>query len=313
MQQDSSAVPHGPRSFVFEGESVVSVVAPAKINLFLGVGTPRRDGYHDVTTVMHALELCDDITLAPSAKLSLVCEPQLDVPPQDNLAFRAAEAMGQQFSRVPAFDIVLRKRIPHGAGLGGGSSDAAAIIAALVRLWGIDSADPGIARVAASLGADVPFFLLGSGCALMGDRGDQVERELPAAAAPVVLVRPHRAVPTSAAYAAFDAAPEPSGDPAEVIRALESGDLIALAGAVANNLEAASGAVVPEVAAALGMVRSATGVLGAAVAGSGSACFGICASDEDATRIATEAAAAGYWSAATRLRAAGVTVAEGSE
>lgn len=288
---------------------MLTVVAPAKVNLHLAVGAKRADGFHDVTTVMHALELHDELDIGIAAHLTVACTPDVGVPMEANLAFRAARAMGEAFEHAPDVTITVRKVIPHGAGLGGGSSDAAAVIAGLARLWGEDPCGERCTRVAASLGADVPFFLLDSGCALMIGRGDFIERTLPAlTGAPVVLIRPNEPVSTAAAYAAFDAAPVAPADPSHLVAALESGDAPAVVASLANNLEAASAAVVPAVAPAVSWLRSREGVLGAAVAGSGSAVFALCGSDEMASSTAQDARLLGYWSAATRLAGSGVVV-----
>jgi 4-diphosphocytidyl-2-C-methyl-D-erythritol kinase len=285
----------------------VRVAAPAKVNLFLGVGERLPDGYHRVDTVLHAVELSDEIELGPSTELRLTCSVDLSIPAEKNLVCRAVNAMAQAFDRPAAVDIVLHKRIPHGAGLGGGSSDAAATIAGLAELWGLPGADARLVEVARSLGADVPFFLLDSP-ALMTGRGDVLERPLPAANSPLVLVRPPAGVPTAAAYRAFDEAPAPLSSPQPVIDALQSSDTQVLARALANNMQNASSAVVPEVGETLAWVRQQDGVLGALVAGSGSAVFGLTENDQAAEKIVVEAAARGWWGTATRLRPRGVEV-----
>jgi len=288
---------------------VLKVFAPAKVNLHLAVGRLREDGYHELTGVFHTLELADELSVEPADSLELVCSADLNAEPEDNLAIRAAVAMGDAFGRDPLVRIVLHKRIPHGAGLGGGSSDAAGVVAALATLWGVESSDERCRAAAASVGADVPFFLVPGGAALMTGRGDRIARELaPLAGAPVALVRPLLPVSTAAAYRAFDAAPVTAAQPDEVVAALEAGDAAALGHALVNNLEAASAAVVPEVADALAWTRMATGVVGAAVAGSGSAVFAIVASDEAAETIARAAESRGWWGAATRLGGSGVRV-----
>ena len=107
---------------------MLRVLAPAKVNLHLSVGSVRPDGYHDLTSVFHTLELCDELTMEPAPHLAVHCEPDVGVDPERNLAYVAAVRMGESFDRTPAVRIALTKRIPHGAGLGGGSSDAAAVI-----------------------------------------------------------------------------------------------------------------------------------------------------------------------------------------
>lgn len=289
--------------------TALRVEAPAKVNLFLGVGALRHDGYHDVTTVVHAIDLCDELLIRPAPSLSLTCTPDLDLPAEKNLAYRAAVAMGRAFGRTPGIAIELRKRIPHGAGLGGGSSDAAGVIAALARLWDLDATNSECLSVASSLGADVPLFLLG-GCVLLGGRGDELLSRCEPMSIPVAVVKPPAGVPTAAAYAAFDAAPVDAGEPEDVLRALAAGDGGGLSRALSNNMERASSSLVPEVADALAWVRDADGVLGAAMAGSGSAVFALCTDPSAAETIAAHAAEHGWWGAATTLRRAGVTVSD---
>jgi len=284
----------------------IEVTAPAKVNLFLGIGAVRPDGYHDVTTVLHTLEFADTIALEPAPTFSLNCSEELDIPAEENLALRAARAFAEAFEMAGGVAIELTKRIPSGAGLGGGSSDAAAVLTGLAELHGIESADPRLLAVAQALGADVPFFLLG-GAALMTGRGDRIERMLPAIAVPVVLVKPRAPVPTAAAYRAFDADPVPAGDPAAVLDALLHANPSALGAALSNNMTACAVSLVPEVADALAWVNVVPGVFGAAVAGSGSSVYALCAAEQVARRIADEAAGRGFWGMATSTRSSGVT------
>ncbi len=287
---------------------MLRVIAPAKVNLFLGIGPVRPDGYHGLVSVFHALSLADEIFMEPAEQLILECNTDLGVSAEQNLAHRAACALGEVLRREPSVHIRIKKRIPHGAGLGGGSSDAAAVIVGLAHLWGIEAEDPRCWAVAASLGADVPFFLTG-GAALMSGRGDELVRNLPAlAGAPAVLVRPHQPVPTGAAYRAFDEAPVAPGDPASVIVALESGDEAALAAALHNNMEQASFSVEPHVAEAVAWTRRAPGVRGAIVAGSGSAVFALCEDHPGAQLVAAQATSHGWWSEPIELVAHGATV-----
>ncbi len=288
------------------------VIAPAKVNLFLGVGASRRDGYHALDAVFHALELHDDVAIYPSSAtgVTVECDSALDCPAEENLAAVAATALSVAVGRTPAFSIELAKRIPHGAGLGGGSSDAAAVITGLAHMLGTEKHDPMCIAAAQAVGADVPFFLHG-GAALMTGRGDLLVRRLPALDTPLVLVRPPLPVSTAAAYRAFDAAPVPPGDPIHVIAALEAGDSEALGVALSNNFETVSAALVPQVGEALEWLRQRPGVLGATVAGSGSAVFGLVGCEETAADISAHATAEGWWSVATRLGSEGSKVVEG--
>lgn len=277
----------------------MQVFAPAKVNLHLAVGARRSDGYHDVTTVLQALAFGDTVTITPSAEFGFACTPDLGLAAEENLACRAAHAMAQRFDRPLTASIAVEKRVPAGAGLGGASSDAAAVLLGLAQLWEMDPADEGLADVARSLGADVPFFLM-RGAALFGGRGDLLERPLPALDAPIVLVKPAPSVPTAQAYAAFDRlAASPPPPPEAIIAALEDGDPAAVAAHLYNNMTEAALALVPEIAGVLRLLGESSGIRGTTMAGSGSAVFGICADERAAEACAESARALGLWAVAT--------------
>ena len=151
--------------------------APAKLNWTLEVLAARPDGYHEVRTVLQTLALLDWLTLTPAAGLSLTLHgeagPLADEPPGANLAYRAAALLREQTGNRDGARIELEKGVPVAAGLGGGSSDAAAVLRGLWRLWNLSISDDELASLAAGLGADVPFFLRG-GTALASGRGDAV-------------------------------------------------------------------------------------------------------------------------------------------
>lgn len=180
--------------------------APAKINLGLEVLRRRTDGYHDISTVFVAVALFDDIVLATRDDDRIVCRvegnPDLEAG-EDNLCVRAARALRSvAMHELPGLDIALTKRIPMGAGLGGGSSDAAAVLLGAARLWGLQPGSLPLTDLAAGLGSDVPFFLHG-GIALAGGRGEllhPVELALPWT---VLLVNPGIHIPTPWAYKAI--------------------------------------------------------------------------------------------------------------
>ncbi|MBE0475599.1 MAG: 4-(cytidine 5'-diphospho)-2-C-methyl-D-erythritol kinase [Coriobacteriia bacterium] len=285
----------------------VTVAAHAKVNLHLAVGGTRPDGYHDVVTVLHTVDLADEVSAEPADSLSLVCEPDLGLPAEENLALRAAVAAGAALEREPALAIRLRKAIPARAGLGGGSADAAAVLRAAARLWEVDAGDPRIVGAARTLGADVPFLLMG-GAALFSGRGDELVRLLPALSAPVVLAFPGEPVPTPAAYAAFDRLAHRDGrspgarrSAEAMVAALEARDAAAVSRNLYNDLTAASVAVAPVVADVLEAVRSQPGVMGALPAGSGSAVFGITEDDEAAREAAGALRERGWWTRSARL------------
>ncbi len=286
----------------------IVVEAPAKVNLHLGVGRRREDGFHAVETVLQAVDLTDSVTIRPAKAFRLTCHPDLEISPKDNLAWRATMLLAHRLSRDPLVEIELTKAIPVGAGLGGGSSDAAAVIAGLAELWGAGAPDePLLTEVATGLGADVPFFLQG-GTALYRGRGDEFVRMIAAPDLDFVIVKPPQLVRTASAYVEFDYSPVPANTPDVLVEACESGDVQGVASALANNMERAAITLVPEVADALAWVNAAEGVLGAAVAGSGSAVFGVCADRRAAEDAASEARLFGWWSVAAGSRRHGVRV-----
>ena len=182
--------------------------AHAKVNLLLSVRPGAApDGYHAVETVLCALELCDEVAVEPSeaSGIALLCDPDpLDGrPAEGNLAYRAAAAACAAFGVEPSLRIRIAKRIPLQAGLGGGSSDAGAVLRCLAALWGVDPRDPRLERAAASLGADVPFFLDERPGHYAG-RGDVLVERLSPLRLPVALVKPPVGVSTAEAYRALD-------------------------------------------------------------------------------------------------------------
>ena len=149
------------------------VKAFAKLNLCLEVLGRRSDGYHEIRTVMQTVDLADDVEIAPSDALRVRCDNP-DLEGENNLAWKAAVAVADSCGRLPLVDIIITKRIPVGMGLGGGSSDAAAVVLALNRIWGLEYPAARLAEIGAKLGSDVPFFIYG-GAALARGRGHLVD------------------------------------------------------------------------------------------------------------------------------------------
>jgi len=284
---------------------VTALIAPAKLNLYLAVGPPRPDGYHGVTTVLVALEFGDTVTVEPAAGLSLLCEPDVGVPAHENLAWRAATAMGEAFGRTPDFAIRIDKRVPAGAGLAGGSADASAVIAAIAHAWDARRDDPRLDAVAASLGADVPFSLRG-GCGVYSGLGATLQRTLRVPACHFAVIGGAAPVPTAAAYRAFDGLERTTAPGARhVTDAISMGDVPGLGAALFNNMTPASVGLVPAIADALAFMSTAQGCLGSAMCGSGSAVFGVFAREDEAEAAADAAAQHGWWSVHTRPRTGG--------
>lgn len=179
--------------------------APAKVNWYLRILGRRPDGYHDLESLMIPVDLCDEVAITPIDEgIELDCPALPDVPPEKNLAWRAAKAYLDAFRPAGGVRIDITKKIPAGGGLGGGSSDAAAVLTGLDRLYPGLTAFRDIVQVANALGSDVPFFLYRQPAIVFG-RGDRV-RPLEGLVSPfwTVLVHPGFGVPTAWAYAEWD-------------------------------------------------------------------------------------------------------------
>lgn len=285
--------------------AAVRVVAPAKVNLHLGVH-PGRDarGYHQVDSLMAAVGLADVAVVeeadAGSGTVLSMDGSNVEVAPERNTAHVAASRLAKALDRHADLRISLEKHVPAQSGLGGSSSDAAAVLLALGQLWGVGADDPRMREAARSVGADAPFFL-DLRPTLLAGYGDLPKESFPPLDAAVVLVRPRGGVPTPLAYQAFDREPLEPGTPGAMAEALRTGDVEAVAASLSNNLAGAARAVEPQVAQAEALLAGAAGVLGSQVTGSGSCCFGICESDAAARAVADEARERGLWSCATRF------------
>lgn len=287
----------------------IVVTAPAKVNLYLGVGeaTDGR-GYHRVDTVMSAVDLADTVTLSPARTLELACEPEVRCSPEDNTAVRAALFLAEATDNVPDVRIHIDKRVPAQAGLGGGSSDAAAVLVGLARLWGLDPTGPEVVACARAVGADVAFFLYGRP-ALMGGDGSELVRTFDPVELPLVLVRPlGPGISTGAAYAEFDRDPVPAADPVPMVDALAAGDAAAVPAACANNLDPVARRLMEAEQAVWERLQGRPGVLYAQVSGSGSCVMALCDSTEAAEAAATDAARQGWWSHAGCVCGGGTAV-----
>jgi len=157
------------------------LLAPAKVNLTLEVLGTRADGYHEFASVMATVDLCDDVRVGPARGLDVRISPDVGAAAGDDLASRTVRAMAAACGREPAAHVNVRKRIPVAAGLGGGSSDAGAVLRALADLWRCET---DVASVAASVGSDVPFFAAGHPIARIRGRGEHVS-PLPAPTHPI--------------------------------------------------------------------------------------------------------------------------------
>jgi 4-diphosphocytidyl-2-C-methyl-D-erythritol kinase len=170
-EHEAGAEPAVRRGKTREPVLGLSVQSFAKINLALAVLGRRPDGYHNIETVFQSIDLSDKLEFRPSAEISLTCEELPDVSERDNIVWKAAVSLAESTGERRGAAITLRKKIPSGAGLGGGSGNAAAALLGLRRFWNLDISDAGLYAAAAELGSDVPFFLMG-GAALGKGRGE---------------------------------------------------------------------------------------------------------------------------------------------
>jgi 4-diphosphocytidyl-2-C-methyl-D-erythritol kinase len=275
--------------------SSIQVQAPAKLNLFFEVLKRRGDGYHEVETLMVPIDLCDTLVARAdsSGQMRLDCRvaegdarrSDLGSLPadDDNLAMRAARLLRERAGVEAGIAMRLVKRIPWEAGLGGGSSDAAAALVAANTVWGLGWTREKLAELAAELGSDVPFFLWEQAAVCRG-RGERIE---PLAGLPTlhcVLVRPPEGLPTAAVYARCRVPAEPNRlEP--LVAALKAGDERNLRRLVHNRLEEAAEGLTPWI----GRVRrefARHDCLADQMTGSGTAYFGICRHARHARRVA---------------------------
>ena len=300
----------------------VTVRVPAKVNLQLAVGPLRADGYHDLVTVFHAVSLFDEVTVRPAGQTSVQVtgEDAAAVPAgRTNLAVRAAAALARAAGpkRVPksAVAIEIRKRIPMAAGLAGGSADAAAALVACNELWQAGLSGPELSEVAAGVGSDVAFALLG-GTAVGVGRGEQLTVALAAGTYHWVLAFSAGGLPTPEVYATCDrlrAARAGSSDgPSRIQRpgppqlstalmaALRSASPSAVGPLLVNDLQPAAISLRPGLRRTLAAGRE-LGAAGAMVSGSGPTCAFLAADAGHARDLAVSLTGAGVCRAVVRV------------
>ena len=277
----------------------VTVRAPGKINLHLIVGDLRDNGYHDLTTVFHAVSLVDEITVRNADVLSLKISGEgADQLPLDerNLAWRAAELMAEHVGRAPDVSISIDKSIPVAGGMGGGSADAAAVLVALNSLWELGVPRRDLHTLAAQLGSDVPFALHG-GTALGTGRGEELATVLARNTFHWVLAFADGGLSTPKVFGELDrlrevGSPPRLDDPEPVVAALASGDPEQLAPLLGNELQPAALSMKPALRRVLRAGVEA-GALAGIVSGSGPTCTFLCRSASSAVDVGTELSGAG--------------------
>jgi 4-diphosphocytidyl-2-C-methyl-D-erythritol kinase len=277
----------------------VTVRAPGKINLHLMVGDLRDNGYHDLTTVFHAVSLVDEVTVRNADVLSLKISGEgADQLPlnERNLAWRAAELLAEHVGRAPDVSISIDKSIPVAGGMGGGSADAAAVLVALNSLWELGVPRRDLHTLAAELGSDVPFALHG-GTALGTGRGEELATVLARNTFHWVLAFADGGLSTPKVFGELDrlrevGAPPRLDDPEPVVAALASGDPEQLAPLLGNELQPAALSMKPALRRVLRAGVEA-GALAGIVSGSGPTCTFLCRSASSAVDVGTELSGAG--------------------
>ena len=258
----------------------ITLKAPAKINLILDVIGKRNDGYHNLRSVMQTISIFDNITLTASNKKSnalnikIKCDKANIPMDKSNIAYIACEAFFKSLNHIPFGDIEIdiKKNIPSGAGLAGGSADGAAVLLGLNKLCGnIFSLDK-LCKIGSSIGADVPFCIVG-GTALCEGIG---ERITPLASLPeckILVIKPDISISTPMSYKKFDELENPVlSDFEKFMRAIKNGDLYEVSKTLSNSLEEAAGEkIIDEIKC----VMMKCGALGSVMTGSGSAVFGL--------------------------------------
>lgn len=302
-------------------KNVTKIISPAKVNLVLAVGEKQENGFHEVQTIMHSLALHDTLSMrrfddegsGDGLQVMLKCESSFTIDPllikaEENIAYKAVVELAKALGRTQdeTIEMILNKVIPAEAGLGGGSSNAAAALVGAATLWGVGVEDERVQEVASRLGADVSFFLKG-GCVRLSGKGDVFEARLEPRSGFVLLVRPDAGVSTGKAYAAFDEDPVlPSSEYLSSVAALDAAADVSLY----NNLEKAACSVTPVVAQVLEWGRAAAGEENVVLCGSGSAVCCIFDSYQAACEASVEARKHEWWTRVTSFSPLGAAIVE---
>ncbi|HOA84784.1 MAG TPA: 4-(cytidine 5'-diphospho)-2-C-methyl-D-erythritol kinase [Bacillota bacterium] len=272
----------------------ITEAAPAKINLYLDILSKRPDGYHNIVSIMQAVSLSDTvrIELQPGSGINLLVSGDSSVPVgRENLAYRAAELFLKMANVDCRLDIEVEKVIPAAAGLGGGSSDAAAVLRGLNRLFGRPFSYAGLCKMGLSLGADLPFCIAG-GCALVEGIGEKLTPIPVMPEATILVASAGEGMPTPEAYAKLDLMygnfkkKRTSDDHRQMLEAISARDIRGVCGCMYNIFE---DCIIPEhpKAAEIKQIKLGSGACAAQMSGSGPAVFGIF-TDKEAAKEASK-------------------------
>lgn len=258
--------------------------APAKINWTLDILGKREDGYHDISTIMQSVAIYDEIEIGRVTRPGIdlkVSTP--DIPGgRANIGYRAAELMLETFEIHGGIHIYIHKNIPAAAGMGGGSSDGAAIMLGIREVYGIDVSLGELMKLGSSIGADVPFCMVG-GTALAEGIGDRLTKLLPIDQVWLVIVKPEIHISTAKIYGLVDTKNiVRRSQNQKFINALYGGDMVSVAKYGGNALEEVTARLYPEIYTIKDELISA-GAVYALMSGSGSSVFGVFKNREEAS------------------------------
>jgi 4-diphosphocytidyl-2-C-methyl-D-erythritol kinase len=276
-----------------ERQTTIHTHAPAKLNLYLDVTKKREDGYHDILTVMQTIDLLDELTFQyrDDGQIRLHSEGCKLPPPEKNLVVMAARLLKENTASPDGADIWLKKTIPTGGGLGGGSSDCACTLKTLNSLWGCGLSQRALMKLAERLGSDVPFFLQG-GTAFCHGRGERITPiECPSAFHYAILI-PSLSISTRRVYNAVSSCLTkitPIVSIEQIRDALRNGDVLQLGAALHNSLSAPAFRAFPEFYDIMNAAESMlyeSGATGVLISGSGSTILGTFETEESAQEAA---------------------------
>lgn len=255
---------------------MLSINSPAKINWFLKVLGRREDGYHEIHSVMQTISLHDTLTFEKTeGALGVITEEDIDIPAEENLIYKAAVRLRDQTQTRSGACITLTKRIPLQAGLGGGSSNAAATLKGLNDIWELDLSTHRLAEIGGGIGSDVPFFIHG-GIAVAEGRGEVIKpiNNSPAGIN-LLIVKPGFGVSTPVAYSSLkNYSQKDTGLPQKLINLLANRKLEKVSRLLSNDLEEPVFRLYPELKSIKNRLLE-NGALAALLCGSGSSVFGV--------------------------------------
>jgi 4-diphosphocytidyl-2-C-methyl-D-erythritol kinase len=253
------------------------VEAYAKINWHLNVLGKREDGYHELDMLMQQISLHDEIEILPGEKLEIFVRNASFMPKtEQNLAYRAADALRSHAGITLGASIKLRKNIPVGAGLGGGSADAAAVLLGLNELWDLHYDATALSQIGLSLGSDIPFCIQG-GFARVGSRGEDVRPLTMDRRYYLVVIQPCRGLSTGNVFGSLNLSDSPNNKEESLLstlKALQTGDYTLLARSAQNDLQSVSAQLRPQIGEAINALKSSDAKM-AIMSGSGSAVFAV--------------------------------------